>query len=79
MKHQNKIKKKYKILFLIGIFLLGLIYGLFVGFSLSNMFFVNTFENIVSNIQIHNLEVGFNETYIMDRLNQTMIEAIKLK
>lgn len=61
----------------LAILLLGMfIFGLVSGLAFSYIMMSASLERIVSNIRINNLEIGFNETYIMDRLNETISSQI---
>lgn len=51
--------------------MLLLITGLFIGYFIAIVQVGYTLTNLVKNVKIEKVEIGFNETYIMDRFNQT--------
>jgi hypothetical protein len=69
---------KYPIIIILGIFLmivflLGMLTGLWVGAQLA----IKTMFSSIEKINVNNVNVGFNETYIMDRVDK-MTERLKV-
>lgn len=55
--------------------IIGILLGFAVGFVASSVVDKVTLIHAVKNLRVEKLEVGFNETYVMDRMNQTMQEG----
>lgn len=63
-------------------FTLAIISALFIGIAIGlciSMFFIsNTITSSMNNLKVEKIEIGFNETYIMDRLTNFMNESLNI-
>lgn len=60
-----------------ALMLISFLFGFFFGFSCGLIYIGHQISNTLDKIYIKNIEIGFNETYVMDRFNETISQQIK--
>ncbi len=78
METKFKMKKKYKLLFLIGMITISLIGGIQIGMILQQQIFTLSLVEIAQGLEgtTFNIEVDINETLMVDRTTENMKEIL---